>query len=260
MDHREASAMWDQNAEVWTKLARQGYDTFRDLFNTPAFMAMLPDVKGLHGLDIGCGEANNTRHVARRGAKMTALDPSSTFLKYAQETEVQDPLGIQFVSGSAVRLPFADASFDFATAFMSLMEFPETEAALKEAHRVIKPGGFLQFSIMHPCFMTPKWKWIKDENGNRAGAMVGDYFAEREDEIQEWIFSSAPEEVTAGLRPFRIPIFYRTLSRWMNGVVNAGFRIEQLAEPTASDEVIAKRPDMAKTREMAFFLIVRARK
>lgn len=260
MNHRDVSAMWDQNAEVWTTLARQGYDTFRDLFNTPTFLSILPDVKGLCGLDIGCGEGNNTRHVARRGARMTAMDPSPTFLKFAKETEAQEPLGIAYVQGSAVELPFADASFDFATAFMSMMEFPETEAALKEAYRVVKPGGFFQFSIIHPCFMTPKWTWIKDERGEKIGAMVGDYFAEREDEIQEWIFSSAPESVTAGLRPFRIAVFYRTLNRWLNGVINAGFRIEQIAEPTASDDVIARYPDMSKTREMAFFLIVRGRK
>lgn len=188
------------------------------------------------------------------------MDPSPTFLKYARDTESSEPLGIQYVQGSAVELPFADASFDFATAFMSMMEFPETETALKEAYRVVKPGGFFQFSIVHPCFQTPMWKWVKDENGQKIGALVGDYFAEREGEIQEWLFSMAPKDAKAGLRPFRIPVFFRTLSRWMNGVINAGFTIEQIAEPTVSDEVIAKYPRMADAREVAYFLIVRGRK
>ena len=79
MDHNEVGRMWDENAEVWTRLAREGYDVYRDYVNTPVFLAMLPDVSGLSGLDIGCGEGHNTRLVAGRGAKMTALDISRTF-------------------------------------------------------------------------------------------------------------------------------------------------------------------------------------
>ena len=52
---------------------------------------------------------------------------------------------------SAVALPFADASFDFAVACMSLMDIPETERVLAETYRVLRPCGFFQFSIEHPC-------------------------------------------------------------------------------------------------------------
>jgi len=41
MDHREAGRYWDGNAEAWTRLARAGYDVYRDHLNTPAFFAML---------------------------------------------------------------------------------------------------------------------------------------------------------------------------------------------------------------------------
>jgi trans-aconitate methyltransferase len=41
-----------------------GHDIYRDHLNTPAFFAMLPDVEGLAGLDIGCGEGHNTRLLA----------------------------------------------------------------------------------------------------------------------------------------------------------------------------------------------------
>jgi ubiquinone/menaquinone biosynthesis C-methylase UbiE len=41
---------------------------------------------------------------------------------------------------------------------MSLMDIPETERVLAEIFRVLRPGGFLQFSISHPCFETPHRK------------------------------------------------------------------------------------------------------
>jgi ubiquinone/menaquinone biosynthesis C-methylase UbiE len=59
---------------------------------------------------------------------------------------------------------------------MSLMDIPETDRTLAEAYRVLKPGGFLQFSITHPCFDTPHRRNLRDENGLTYAIEVGDYF------------------------------------------------------------------------------------
>ena len=128
MNHEEAGRYWNGNAEVWTQLARAGRDVYRDHFNTPAFFEMLPDVAGMHGLDIGCGEGHNTRLVARRGAKVTAVDIAETFIGHARAAEKETPLGIDYRVASAVELPFEDAAFDFATGFMSFMDIMEAVA------------------------------------------------------------------------------------------------------------------------------------
>jgi len=136
MDHEEVGRLWNDNAEAWTALSRAGHDVYRDSFNTPAFLEMeiLPDVTGLSGLDIGCGEGHNTRMLARRGARMTALDISEVFITHASQTEAEQPLGITYHVASAVELPFPDATFDFATGFMSFMDIPETDRVLSEAY------------------------------------------------------------------------------------------------------------------------------
>ena len=64
-------------------LSRAGYDVYRDYLNTPAFFAILPDVRGLIGLDIRCGEGHNTRLLAHRGARVMGIDASPTFIRYA---------------------------------------------------------------------------------------------------------------------------------------------------------------------------------
>jgi len=83
MDHLQTGKLWDENAEAWTAMARAGYDVYRDCLNTPAFLAMLPEIGGMAGLDIGCGEGHNTRLLARRGAAMTGLDIAGRFLQNA---------------------------------------------------------------------------------------------------------------------------------------------------------------------------------
>ena len=260
LDHSAVGELWNANAEAWTTLTRLGYDKYRDHINTPAFMDMLPDVTGLRGLDVGCGEGHNTRIVAQRGARLTALDIAGRFIRDAQAQEAQEPLGITYLRASTVEIPLADASFDFVMATMSMMDVPEQDRAIREVARVLKPGGFFQFSILHPCFMTPRFKWVLDEAGQRVAMECGDYFSQEQGTIEEWIFGSAPDELKERFARFRIPRFFHTLSTWLNMLCAAGLTIEETAEPYAGDESIAIYPSLAATRVIACSLHLRCRK
>jgi len=260
MDHKEAGRLWNESAASWAKLARAGYDIYRDHLNTPAFFAMLPDVEGLAGLDIGCGEGHNTRLLAQRGARVSAIDISEVFIRHAKETEAETPLGIHYQVASAVDLPFANGTFDFAAAFMSLMDVPETDRALAESYRVLKPGGFLQFSMTHPCFDTPHRRNLRDANHRTYAIEVGDYFEGNNGEIDEWLFKAAPAHVKEGMRKFRIPLFRRTLSYWLNVLVETGFQLEHVEEPRPADETVAACPGLQDAQVVSYFLHLRVRK
>ncbi len=260
MDSREVAAHWENNAETWTRTSRAGHDVYRDLLNTPSFLAMLPPVDGLEGLDVGCGEGSNTRMLAERGARMTGIDIAPTFVRHAGEAEERDPLGIDYRVADALALPFGDARFDFATAFMSLMDMPDQERVLAEVHRVLRPGGFLQFSILHPCFVPPTRRNVRDNDGTVRAVEVADYFDEMDGRVDTWLFSDIPEAERASLEPFRVPRFHRTLSRWVEMLCGAGFVIRQFGEPRASDEAARQSPTVADTQVAPIFLQVRAGK
>jgi len=260
MDHEEVGRFWNANADVWTKLARAGYDVYRDYLNTPAFFDMLPNVAGLAGLDSGCGEGHNTRLLAKRGAQVTAIDIAENYISNARQVEAHEPLGIDYRVASAVNLPFADATFDFATAFMSFMDIPETDQVLAEARRVLKPGGFLQFSISHPCFDTLHRRNLRDAHGLTYAIEVGDYFRNLDGEIDEWLFGAAPLHVKQGLPKFKTPRFTRTISQWLNLLINTGFQLERVAEPRPSDATVRACPDMQDAQVVAYFLHIRVRK
>jgi SAM-dependent methyltransferase len=260
MDHNDVARYWNGNAEVWTRLARAGYDTYRDLVNTPGFFAMLPPIEGLRGLDIGCGEGHNTRLLAGRGALVTAIDVANVFVRQALAVEEDSPAGIHYLTASAVELPFADASFDFATGFMSFMDIMEIECVIGEAYRVLKPGGFLQFSITHPCFDTPHHRNLRDERGVTYAYELGDYFRNLHGDVSEWLFSAAPADVKQGLPKFKTPRFTHTLSQWFNLLIETGFLIERIGEPRPDDETARACPNVQDAQVVAYFLHVRARK
>jgi len=260
MNHRTVGEYWNGNAEAWTKLARAGYDVSRDHLNTPAFMEMLPPVDGLRGLDLGCGEGHNTRLVARRGAILAAIDIAPVFIRHAQAEETRAPLGITYREASAVELPFGDGEFDFATAFMSLMDIPEIERVLAETFRVLRSGGFLQFSILHPCFVPPHRRILRDENRTVYAVEVGDYFIDARGRIDEWTFSAAPESARRGLPKFKVPRFHRPIGEWLNLLVATGFAIEWIGEPRPTDEAAQRYPILQDALVVPYFLQVRVRK
>lgn len=259
MDSKETGKYWEKNAEAWTVLSREGYDLYRNHLNTPAFFEILPDVNGLKGIDIGCGEGYNTRLLAQKGADMTAIDISEIFIKYAIEEENKNPSGIKYSVADALELPFENESFDFASAFMSLMDIPDAEKAIKEIYRVLKPGGFFQFSISHPCFATAYRKNLRNAEGLTYALEVGNYF-DKKTFIEEWTFGAAPAELRNSFSKFRIPRFPKTVSEWFNLLIKEGFKIEYVNEPCPDDETVKKIPHLQDAQIISYFLQIRCRK
>lgn len=260
MNENEVGLYWNNNAHAWTALSRAGHDIYRDYLNTPAFFEILPDVKGLKGIDIGCGEGYNTRLLADRGAIMDAIDIAPIFIQHAKALEKEYPLGINYSMASATDLPFENNYFDFATSFMCLMDLPDLEKALAEAFRVLKPDSFFQFSIEHPCFKTPYLRKLKNEKGQTYAYEIGDYFSGVNGKIEEWIFGDAPEDIKSKMSAFKVPTFHKTLSSWINSVIESGFSIEKIHEPYPDNTVLIEKPSMQGAQVVSYFLQIRCRK
>lgn len=260
MDKHQVRRCWNDNADAWTALARAGYDVYRDYLNTPAFLSTLPEVQGLRGLDIGCGEGHNTRQVAHRGALMWGIDIAERFIAHARTHEDEQPLGITYLVAGATELPLANASFDFAVAFMSLMDMPDLDRVATEVWRILRPGAFCQFSISHPCTNTRHRRNLRDVDGQTYALELGGYFDDTEGRVETWLFGAAPEEEKVKYQPFRVPRFHRPLQVWFNTFVQVGFRLEMVHEPSASDAAVRECPDMQDSQVMPYFLHLRWRK
>lgn len=259
MEGDDPRDLWEANASTWIELSRAGYDVCRDLVNTPAFLAMLPEVDGLRGLDVGCGEGHNTRLLAERGAEMVALDVAPTFVRAGAEVERREPAGIDYAFGDAHELPFGEASFDFVSAFMSLMDVADPEHALREIARVLRPGGFAQCSVLHPVMSTRERRWLRTPSGEKEAFAFADYFYEGP-VTESWIFSAAPEELREARRPFTITYARRTLAGWFNALIDAGLVIEAVDEPHVDAETARRHPEVAGMDMAPLSLLVRASK
>ncbi len=254
----EVAEAWDRNADLWIRHVRAGWDELRETFNNPMFFAFAPDLADRAVIDLGCGEGRNTREMARRGAQVTGIDVSRRMIAAAKATEAVEPLGIAYRVASFSQLDCcAGESFDLALSTMALMDGPDFAGAARETYRVLRPGGGFCFSVLHPCFVTPRQKWVRDDQGKETGFVVGDYFVE-DVHIDRWRFQAAPEEDGA---LFAVPRFPHRMETYINGLCEAGFRITGMQEPRPTEEMVAAYPRLGRFRhQIPIFIYFAAEK
>lgn len=106
-------------------------------------LELIGDVRDKRVLDVGCGDGMLAVELARRGAKVDALDVSPAMLAAAQARAEAAGMSIGSQVASAQALPFEDASFDLVVAFTVLCFVEDAGPVLAEMSRVSRPGGRL---------------------------------------------------------------------------------------------------------------------
>jgi len=102
-------------------------------------------------LEVGCGTGLLTGELAKTGAKILAIDISPDLLDRARERVRSS--NVTFLCANAYELECEDNTFDFIVG-MSVLHHLEVGKALREFHRVLKPGGRIAFS--EPNMLNPQ--------------------------------------------------------------------------------------------------------
>lgn len=131
---------WAQNEPTW------------GIWSVPeSELQMLPtDMTGLDAIELGCGTGYVSAWMARRGARVTGIDLSENQLATARRLAGEHGLDLTLVHGNAEATPFDDASFDFAISEYGAAIWCDPYVWIREAWRILKPGGRLVFLGHHP--------------------------------------------------------------------------------------------------------------
>ena len=143
---REVAAMFDGVARRYD-LTNTVLSFGQDRYWRRATKAALRPAPGERVLDLAAGTAVSTVELAAAGASAVGCDFSLGMLRAGRGR------GVPLVAGDALRLPFADASFDAVTISFGLRNVADVDTALAELARVTRPGGRLVVCE----FSRPTW-------------------------------------------------------------------------------------------------------
>lgn len=144
---------WQQAAAHYASTfakATQGF--INDLLDTARVGA------GMRVLDLACGPGGVAAVAAERGALPVGLDFSPAMIALARAGRP----GIRFEEGDAEALPFADGLFDAVVANFGIHHVAEPIRALREAYRVLRPGGRVAFTAWTAPAENIAWRLLYD--------------------------------------------------------------------------------------------------
>ncbi|CAN7424911.1 class I SAM-dependent DNA methyltransferase [Aminobacter sp. LjRoot7] len=235
------------------QIGRRAYSTFADrydaaaptkphnaLYERPASLALLGDIAGLDVVDAGCGSGICSEKLARGGARVRGFDITPEMLELARKRCAG--LDVAFHEGDLAR-PLdwlATDSTDAILCSLALDYVEDLKPVFAEFHRITRPGGRLVFSMGHP---------MRDWADPRARGDA-DYFATNRWGLR-WGGFGEP-------RPY-VESYRRPLQDTLNGLSDAGWRLDRFVEPLPLAEMAVVDPEhFAELSRSPGFICVRA--
>ena len=211
----------------------------------PALRALLPDVRGLRVLDLGCGFGWFCRWAREQGAAhVLGLDVSERMLARAQAS-TRDA-AITYTRADMERVELPPASFDLVYSSLALHYVERLDRLLAEVHRALVAGGRLVVSVEHPIYTAPADpKWSTDAAGRKTWPVDG-YLVEGP-RSTDWLAKGVIKQ-------------HRTLGTYLTLLLREGFTIAHVEEWGPTDAQIAARPALAEERQRPAFLLVAAQR
>lgn len=206
---------------------------------------LLPEFKGKRVLDLGCGYGWHCQYAIEHGAKIvTGVDISEKMLKVAkQKTEDR----ICYIQMPIEDISFDENSFDVVISSLAFHYVESFEVIAEKVAACLVHGGDFVFSVEHPVFTAyGNQDWYYDENGDILHFPVDKYFFEG--------------KRTADFLGEKVVKYHKTLTTYLNGLMQGGFELTGVVEPQPSAHLIQTVEGMADELRRPMMLIISAKK
>ncbi len=179
---------------------------------------LLGDVEGKKIIELGCGGAQCSIALSKKGAICTGVDLSREQLKFARKLAEKNRVKVELIEGDIEHLDMIDDNcFDIAFSAAAFCWTQSLDDVFKEAFRILKENGLLVFSTSHPFFDC-----LDEEPQAEDLKIKRSYF-------QKNILFKEHTEITIN---YVLP----TISDIVNSLINNGFVIEKVLEPEPVEE------------------------
>lgn len=211
----------------------------------PAVVSLLPDLRSLRVLDLGSGFGDFCRFARGRGAaQVVGVDISGKMIAEAAN-RTSDP-GITYVHMAMEDYPVEVSAYDLVVSRLTLHYVRNYRGVLDAIYRGLRIGGRFILSVEHPICTARCQGWNRDAEGNPLFFPVDDYQMEGE-RRQNWIVDGVTK-------------YHRTVSTYVDTLLEAGFSLLRLLEPQATEAALKRRPELRTATRCPPLLVIAAGK
>ena len=230
--HAETHEAWEINAGYWDDRIGEGNDFVNHLI-WPATERMLALTSGERLLDAASGNGLYARRLAALGAEVVAFDFSAALIERARARTCARTLDhgsitfhVRDATDEAALLTLGPQSFDAAICQMALFDIADIRPLMQALSRLLRPGGRIVFSVMHPCFNNPSTTHIAEQE-DRDGEIVTTCAMK----IYGYLSTVARRGAAIRGQPKAQVYFHRSLQTLLGICFEAGFVMDALEEP-----------------------------
>jgi ubiquinone/menaquinone biosynthesis C-methylase UbiE len=227
--NKSAAPVTDYDSFAAAYSASNENNLFNAYYARPEMIRLAGDVAGLKVLDAGCGSGPLLEALRAKNAVVSGFDLSPAMVQLARQRLGED--ADVRVADLGAPLPFPDDAFDLVAASLSLHYLEDWTSALAELRRVLKSGGRLIVSIIHPAVYAIVYP-------------EADYFA----------LTQYSEDYDFGEGTVWMTYWHRPLQDVINTFIDAGFRIKMVTEPPPAANTPAELLPNADGRSFICFL------
>ncbi len=233
--NEEGRELWDLKAMFWDELHGEEGNLFHWRLVEPSVLRLLQLQEGETVLDIGCGNGALTRRLAGAGARVTGINFSREMVRLAVARSCNEAVNIDYfvvdATDKEALLALGAARFDAIVCSMTLMDIPTVVPLFEAASNLLRDGGRLVFSTMHPAFNSNNPIFVQEKE-DRDGVVSTTFAVKIRDylEMPPVKGSGAPDE------PNPHYYYHRPLSELLGYAFAAGFVLDGLLEPAFADE------------------------
>lgn len=185
---------------------------------------ILPNFKNKRVLDLGCGYGWHCKYAVENGAShVLGTDISHKMLEVAKE--INYDVNIIYQCSAMEDLSFPEETFDIILSSLAFHYIKDFNKLVQEISKWMKKDGEIVFSVEHPVFTSyGSQEWYYDENGNILHFPVDNYYYEGE-----------REAVFLGETVIK---YHRTLTTYLNTLLQNGFQLKHIIEPQPPKEML----------------------
>lgn len=186
---------------------------------------VLPDFTKKAVLDLGCGYGWHCNYAVEQGAQsVIGIDQSKKMLEVAKEKFNSSK--ISYIQSSIEDIDFQKNSFDVVISSLALHYVKDYDRLIQKISEMVKVGGQIIFTVEHPTFTAyGSQDWYYNEEGEILHFPVDNYYVE-----------GKREAVFLGTTMTK---YHRTLSTYLDTLVQHGFQIDRVLEPEPAEKRMA---------------------